>query len=122
MKISDEELLQAINKEHCDAIARYLAHDQRHHQIVESALQELQQLREERRWRDISELNEASAPQFFQVRDKANVNPMPFWLMDGILCTWAEDQDGIGDVSIEMAQEWYTHWRPLPMDLPEVEP
>lgn len=116
MKISDEKLEELIDKVSVSSLPLYGLD-------ALAAFRELQQYREERRWRTIDELSETTAPQFFQlsVSDAKTVNPMPFWLRDGVLCTWAEDQDGIGDVSVKMVQEWYTHWRPLPMDLPEGE-
>src|SRR5690554_2405481 len=117
MKISDERLDDI--RGHNAAMLAWPGVDEkvrsRSAEMV-SMCNELQQHRDEKSWVPISNLNETTAPQFFQLSDGKSVNPMPFWLRDGVLCTWAEDQDDIGDVSIAMAQEWYTHFRPLPMD------
>lgn len=86
-----------------------------------SIVEELQQHRAEkhkRRWRKISELHDFPEYEYFQLQTAdGEINKNPFWIDDrSILQTFEEEDSGIGDVSIEMACQWYTGFRPLLKD------
>ena len=115
MKISNEELQKRIerygDKSNCLPDREFFI----------DALIELQQLREERRWRKIETLKLYPPLKYFQLATKDEVNPMTFWLDGGLLMTFAEDVDCAGDLTIDEAAETYSFFRPLLMDLPEGE-
>ena len=99
MKISNEELQSIIDsiEDHRD----FGFDDGLERQL--SAFTELQQLREERRWRKIETLKLYPPLKYFQLATKDEVNPMTFWLDGGLLMTFAEDVDCAGDLTIDEA-------------------
>lgn len=120
MKISDDELAQ-LQKLFADADKVYLESNKCHWQtskrvspeVVAAALVELQQYREERRWRKVSEELPEILPNVVQVEVWKSGMIRPVMMDVPVLLAAVK----IGKFGANDVFEYY--WRPLPMDLPE---